>query len=112
MGSAAKSASVKQCRIATGILKNRGNKMFGLLRVIRGFFGFIAAWQVLGLLPVLSWLQDLSSVNGYMIAILVVKILVMALSFSLFFGLRALIHKVYLNRYGIQHPGLLKKWAL
>ena len=38
--------------------------MFGLLRLIRGIFGFVAAWQVLGLLPILSWLQDLGAVNG------------------------------------------------
>ena len=60
--------------------------MFGLLRFIRGFFGFIAAWQVLGLLPVLSWLQDPASVNGNMMAMLVVKLLMMVLSVGAFFG--------------------------
>ena len=86
--------------------------MFGLLRLIRGFFGFIAAWQVLGILPVLSWLQDLGAVNGNMMAILLVKLLFMALSFGAFFGLRALINKLHIKRHGIQHPALVKKWAL
>ena len=86
--------------------------MFGLLRLIRGFFGFIAAWQVLGILPVLSWLQDLGAVNGNMMAILLVKSLFMALSFGAFFGLRALINKLHIKRHGIQHPALEKQWAL
>jgi hypothetical protein len=86
--------------------------MFGLLRFIRGFFGFIAAWQVLGLLPVLSWLQDPASVNGNMMAMLVVKLLMMVLSVGAFFGLRALINKLHIKRHGIKHPSLEKKWAL
>ncbi len=86
--------------------------MFGLLRLIRGFFGFIAAWQVLGILPVLSWLQDLGAVNGNMMAILLVTLLFMALSFGAFFGLRALINKLHIKRHGIQHPALEKQWAL
>ena len=44
--------------------------MYTLLMLVRGFFGFVAAWQVLGLLPVLSWLQDINAVNGNMMAIL------------------------------------------
>lgn len=86
--------------------------MFGLLRFIRGFFGFIAAWQVLGLLPVLSWLQDLSAVNGNMMAILVMKLLFMAMSFGAFFDLRFLINKLHTKRHGTQHPALVKAWAL
>ena len=86
--------------------------MFGLLRLIRGFFGFIAVWQVLGILTVLSWLQDLGAVNGNMMAILLVKLLFMALSFGAFFGLRALINKLHIKRHGIQHPALEKQWAL
>ena len=86
--------------------------MYTLLRLVRGFFGFVAAWQVLGLLPVLSWLQDINAVNGNMMAILVVKILAMAMSFGAFFVLRTLINKLHTKRHGTQHPALLKKWAL
>lgn len=86
--------------------------MFGLLRFIRGFFGFIAGWQVLGLLPVLSWLQNLSAVNGNMMGILVVKLFFMALSLGAFFGLRSLINKLYMKRHNTQHPALVKPWAL
>lgn len=86
--------------------------MFGLLRVIRGIFGFIAAWQVLGLLPILSWLQDIDTVNGNMMAILMVKLLFMVLSFGAFFVLRVLINKLHIKRHGIEHPALVKEWAL
>lgn len=86
--------------------------MFGLLRFIRGFFGFIAVWQVLGLLPVLSWLQNLSAVNGNMMYILVVKLFFMAISLGAFFGLRSLINKLYMKRHNTQHPALVKPWAL
>jgi hypothetical protein len=86
--------------------------MFGLLRFIRGLLGLIAAWQVLGLLPVLSWLQDPAAVNGNMMAVLVVKLLVMSLSVGAFFGLRAVINKLHVKRHGIKHPALEKKWAL
>ena len=86
--------------------------MYILLRLLRGFFGFIAAWQVLGLLPVFSWLQDIDAVNGNMMAILVVKILAMGMSFGVFFILRTLINKLHMKRHGTQHPALIKKWAL
>ena len=86
--------------------------MYILLRLVRGFFGFIAAWQVLGLLPVFSWLQDIDAVNGNMMAILVVKILAMGMSFGVFFILRTLINKLHMKRHGTQHPALIKKWAL
>ena len=86
--------------------------MFGLLRVIRGFFGFIAAWQVFTLLPILSWVQNLGAVNGKMMAILVMKLLIMGISFGAFFGLRLLINKLYIKRHGIKHPALVKKWTL
>ena len=86
--------------------------MFGLLRFIRGFFGFIAAWQVLGLFPVLSWLQNLSAVNGNMMYILVVKLSFLTLSLGAFFGLRSLINKLYMKRHNTQHPALVKPWAL
>jgi hypothetical protein len=86
--------------------------MYTLIRLVRGFFGFVAAWQVLGLLPVLSWLQDIDAVNGNMMAILVVKILAMAMSFGAFFVLRTLINNLHMKRHGTQHPALIKKWAL
>ena len=86
--------------------------MYILLRLVRGFFGFVAAWQVLGLLPVLSWLQDIGAVNGNMMAILAVKILALAMSFGAFFSLRTLINKLHIKRHGTQHPALEKKWAL
>ena len=73
--------------------------MFEILRFIHGFVVLIAAWQVLGLLPVLSWLQDLSAVNGHMMAILVLKLLVIVMSFGAFFGLRTLINKLHAKRH-------------
>jgi hypothetical protein len=87
-------------------------RMFVFLRLIRGFFGFLAGLQVFGILPALGWLQDIGSVNSNMVAIFVVKLLFMCIAFGAFLGLRSLINKMHTNRHGTQHPALVKKWAL
>ncbi len=86
--------------------------MFALLRFVRGIFGLIAGMQVLGLLPIFSWLQDPGAVTGNMMAIVLIKLLFMGLAFGTFFGSRVLINKLHLKRHGIPHPALEKKWAL
>jgi len=88
------------------------NEMFGLLRLLRGILGFIAVLQVNGLLPVLSWLEAPAAVDGNMIAIFIVKLFLMAMSFGAFFGLRSLINKLHVKHHGVDHPALVKKWAL
>ena len=53
--------------------------MLVLLRIIRAFCGFLFAWQILGLLPVLTWLRQPDAVTGDMLAILLIKALALAL---------------------------------
>lgn len=62
--------------------------MLALVRVIRVVVGFIAVWQIVGLLPVLTnWLPNLQSVTGGMWAIAFIKILVMLLCGAIYFWL-------------------------
>ena len=87
--------------------------MIGLLRFIRGFCGFIFGWQVLGLLPVLSWVQQPDAITGSMVAVLLLKLVALVVFGSLFFALRRLINHLYEKKHGTPHPVLTeKKWAL
>lgn len=58
-----------------------------IIRIIRIFAGLIAAWQVLGLLPVVTWLQNLDGVNGSMWATVFIKLLVLLLAGGTYFWL-------------------------
>jgi len=86
--------------------------VFGFLRTIRLIFGLISAWQIFGFFPILTWFSNLSAVTGEMLAIVVVKMLVMLVFGSLFFGLRAFIHYLHNRWYGSPHPSLFKKMAI
>lgn len=58
------------------------------IRVIRVFVGLVAAWQALGLLPVLTtWLPNLHRVTGGMLAIAIIKFLAMFLCGGVYFWL-------------------------
>jgi hypothetical protein len=83
-----------------------------LLRVIRAVFGFMAAWQILGLLPVVGWLQNIESASGGMWAIALVKIVMLLVFGTIFYGLRALINKLHFKKHGTQHPALVGRWSL
>ena len=64
-----------------------------LIWIVRIFFFLIAAWQVLGLLPMLSWLSNPSDVTvGMWIAVLV-KVLIMLVGFVVFWGLGKVINR-------------------
>lgn len=87
--------------------------MFGVLRFVRGVFGLLFGLQILGMLPILSWLQHPESVTGNMAALLLIKVLAALVCGALFFGLRALINRLYLRKHGVAHPTLAnKRWAL
>lgn len=87
--------------------------MFGLLRLIRGFCGFLFAMQIFGLLPVLTWLQQPDAITGGMWALVTIKVLALALFGWLFFGLRSIINRLHTKKHGVPHPVLAeKKWAL
>lgn len=62
--------------------------MLTTLRILRGIVGFIAIWQVIGLLPIFTnWLPNLSSTTGNMWAIAILKLLVLAISGAAYYWL-------------------------
>lgn len=62
--------------------------MLMTLRILRGIAGFIAVWQVIGLLPVLTnWLPNASATTGNMWAIAFVKFLVLLICSTAFYWL-------------------------
>ena len=87
--------------------------MFGFLRLIRGICGLLFGMQIVGLLPVLTWLQNLGAVTGNIWAQVFFKILAMLLFGWLFFWLRNSINQQHTKKYGVPHPILAdKKWVL
>lgn len=87
--------------------------MFGLLRFIRGFCGFLFALQIIGLLPVLTWLQQPDAITGGMWAQVLIKAIALVLFGWLFFWLRGVINRLHTKKHGAPHPALTeKKWAL
>lgn len=87
--------------------------MFGLLRFIRGICGFLFAWQVVGLLPVLTWMQRPDAVTGGMWTRVLIKAIALVLFGWLFFWLRGAINRLHTKRHGAPHPALAEnKWAL
>ncbi len=88
------------------------NTSFVLLRLIRGIVGFIFGWQVIGLFSVLTWFSNPSAITGYMVAMVVLKIVIMVVTGAVFFGLRKYIHWLHKRWYGVPHPALSKALAL
>lgn len=86
--------------------------MFGFLRFIRGFCGFLFAMQIIGLFPVITWLQQPDAVSGNMLALVFIKVVALVVFGALFFWLRNLINRVYTKKHGTTHPALIKQWAL
>lgn len=87
--------------------------MFGILRLARGFCGLLFGMQVIGLLPVLTWVQQPDAVTGGLWAQVSIKVLTMALFGWLFFALRGLINRLHTKKHGVPHPALAdKEWAL
>jgi len=90
-----------------------GVMMFLLLRLIRGFCGFVYVMQFFGLYPVLTWLQQPDAVTGGMWAQALIKVLTLVLFGWLFFWLRSVINSLHTKKHGVPHPALAeKKWAL
>lgn len=76
-------------------IQTSGISMFGLLRLIRGFCGFLFAMQIIGLIPVLSWLQQPNAVTGGMLVTFLIKLLALAFFGWLFFWLRSSINRLH-----------------
>ena len=87
--------------------------MFGFLRVVRGAIGVLFVAQLVGLLPVLTWLQNPEAISGHYVAQLVIKILAAVIFGALFFGMRSFINWLHQKKHGVPHPALaVKKLAL
>ncbi|PPC80809.1 MAG: hypothetical protein CTY38_10295 [Methylotenera sp.] len=87
--------------------------MLGPLRLIRGLCGFLFVMQIVGLLPLLTWLQQPDAVTGEMWAQVIIKVLAFGLFGWLFFVLRSIINRLYKKEHGVPHPILAeKKWVL
>lgn len=90
--------------------------MFGLLRLIRGICGFVFALQVIHVIEAAAWLSKPEAVSvdmGKFFALLLVKVIFLAVAGFLFFWLRGLINRLHTKEHGAPHPALAnKKWAL
>ena len=87
--------------------------MFVLLRVARGVIGVLFVFQIFGLLPVLTWLQNPEAIGGHHVVQLVLKILFALAFVAAFFGMRTLINWLHQKKHGTPHPALaVKKLAL
>ena len=90
--------------------------MLGLLRFIRGFFGFWFALQALHVIEALAFLATSGSSNvdiGKFFAILLIKLTAFGISGFLFFWLRGFINRLNIKKGGVPHPALAqRKWAL
>lgn len=68
--------------------------MLTTIRVLRVLVGLVAAWQVVGLLPVFtSWLPNLQNVTGDMWALALIKAVVMLLCGGIYFWLGRVKHR-------------------
>ena len=86
--------------------------LVGLLRFVRGFCGILFFTQIAGLFSGLTWPQQPDAVTGHMLALLLIKVVAIAIFGGLFFLLRNLINRLYIKRNGIPHPALVKQWSL
>lgn len=90
--------------------------MFVLLRTVRGIFGFLFAMQVVQVVEALIWMskpQAAGADAGSVAALLLIKLVVLAIAGAVFFWLRSLINKLHTKKHGSPHPALgTKRWAL
>lgn len=84
-----------------------------LLRILRGGIGFIGGWQLIGLLPMLSWFSAGEGVDwGKGAAIVLVKLIAAIVCFGLFMGMRVVINRLNFIQNGTSHPSLTKRWSI
>lgn len=83
--------------------------MFGILRIVRAIAGLGFFFQLIGLFPALTWLQDTSAVDSKMVAFMGIKILLALVFGAIFFGMRLLINWLHIKKDGEPHPALANK---
>lgn len=89
---------------------------FTVLRVIRGIAGIVGIMQIVGLLPLFSLITNQDSMAqldfGKLAALAFVKFIVALICLGIFIGLRSFMNRMHMNRYGVQHPSLARRWGL
>ena len=83
--------------------------MFGILRLIRGAAGFVFAMQIVGLVPIFTWIAEPSAVTGAMMANVLLKVVAALIFGGMFFWLRGFINRRHEKKFGVPHPSLAKK---
>ncbi|HNJ75256.1 MAG TPA: hypothetical protein PLE72_00725 [Azospira sp.] len=89
-----------------------GRYLIGLLRILRAMLYLVAAWQVVTLLPALSWLSSPDQISGAMLTQLFLKGAVFAISGIGSKLLRILINRLHVRYFGADHPALTRRFAL
>lgn len=77
--------------------------LLALVQTARFIAGFIAMWQVVGLLPLVTWLTDPSSVTPLMAATAAVKILVLVVSGPTYFLLTKYAARLRYTQHDSEH---------
>ncbi len=85
---------------------------FLFLRLLRAIAGIVFAWQVIGILPVATWVFENSAISEGMVAMLLLKAAILGIAGVTFFGTRKYIHWLHIRWYGTPHPALTKAMAL
>ena len=85
--------------------------LFGFLRFVRGACGVLFGLEVIGLVPLFTWLQQPDARTGNMWALVFIKVVALIIFGALFFWLRHLINKLHIKKHGAPHPSLAKIWA-
>jgi hypothetical protein len=81
------------------------------LRIVRGIVGFIAVWQVLSLLPVVTWLASPGTITSAMVLVVSVKAILLVLFAVTYFVMKDVINKLHARK-GSPHPVLHSQWSL
>lgn len=83
-----------------------------LLRAFRALIGLVFLWQLLGLLPVFTWISDPSAVSPDMMAAVTLKGIVALISGFAFAKLGRVINSLYSAWLGEDYPRLEKFFSL
>lgn len=65
-----------------------------------------AVWQLVGLLPVLTWLANPAAVTANMWAAVVAKLMLALIGLGVFFGAKRLINFLHRRKHGVNDPAM------
>jgi hypothetical protein len=85
---------------------------FFTLRAIRAIVGLIFIWQIVGMLPVLTWIASPADVTPDMAVRVFIKLCFGIIFGFIFVGLRQFISGLYFRWNGMPHPSLAKRLSL